>query len=119
MDVRDLLVMLDLFNIEAFPNEGMDHPVRAYASKAKVLDSYLSNQDHYKLLSPILNDVLRLHDIIRLQGRDKHNETGALMRATQETSDENKRKVHAIGRSRNHWSTLHSIVAKHQLMMTR
>lgn len=189
MDVRDALVMLDLFNVHLFPNDMMmEHPVRAYSSKTKVLEVYLKNEDAYKSLRPILNDILRLHDIVRLEARDKHNEAGgrggklafveqrqrgvfefpftgassmyrlhraallpmlagfrwmvkldsdglaqwdggfdevrsvwnacgsSMMRATQETSEENKRKVHAIGRSRNHWSGLHTIVAKTQLM---
>lgn len=45
------------------------------------------------------------------------NEAGAeLMRATQATSNEFSRNSNAIGKSRNHWATLHSIVIKHQLM---
>jgi hypothetical protein len=39
-----------------------------------------------------------------------------LMRATQSTSEEYGRKLTALGKSRNHWSTLHSTVAKHELM---
>ena len=39
-----------------------------------------------------------------------------LMRATQETSNELGRKPHAIGRSRNHWQTLHKTVANTDLM---
>ena len=38
-----------------------------------------------------------------------------LMRATQATSEEYGRKLTALGKSRNHWSTLHSTVAKREL----
>ena len=39
-----------------------------------------------------------------------------LMRATQNTSDELGRKPYAIGRSRNHWASLHKTVANADLM---
>lgn len=39
-----------------------------------------------------------------------------LMRATQSTSDELGRNPNAIGKSRNHWSTLHSLIVKRDLM---
>ena len=39
-----------------------------------------------------------------------------LMRATQATSDELGRSPDAIGKSRNHWATLHSIVLRKQLV---
>lgn len=42
-----------------------------------------------------------------------------LMRATQSTSQELARNSNAIGKSRNHWATLHSIVLKHELMRAR
>ena len=38
-----------------------------------------------------------------------------LMRATQATSEEYGRKLTALGKSRNHWATLHSTVAKKEL----
>lgn len=194
IDIRDLLVVLDLFNVEEFPNDGTSYPTRAYGSKQAVLDNYVDNQEHYERLRPILNDVLYLHDLIHLQAWEMHNAAGGkagnlsfidgdgdnkerfrfpfarksgpyrlqraahlpmlgafrwlvrldqatglaqwdggfetvlkvwgevgidLMRATQRTSQENNRKVHAIGRSTNHWESQHNIVAKRHLMMTR
>jgi hypothetical protein len=188
-DARDVVVLLDLFNIFDFPNDGSDHPVRAYTSKAQVLGNYKAKQKQYESLRPLLKDILVLHDTIGLEGRDKHNaaggkggklafvesrkrgqfefvftdkeskyrviggalfpmlaafrwlvqqnpKTGAiewrggfkavkelwdktgpeLMRATQETSNELGRKPYAIGRSRNHWQTLHKTVANADLM---
>ena len=48
------------------------------------------------------------------------HEVGAeLMKATQETSEERDRNPNSIGKSRNHWATLHSTVAKYQLISTR
>ena len=191
-DVRDILVLLDLFNIKSFPNSGSACPKRAYMSKSAVLENFIENTDEYRVLSKILPQILELHDRISIEAREKHNENGGkaaslafvdakkngtyrfpflgregayrlngaallpmlgafrwmvkenpktglaeweggydlvlkvwaacggdLMRATQSTSDENGRKLHAIGRSSNHWQTLHNIVAKTHLMMTR
>jgi hypothetical protein len=194
-DARDLLVILDLFNISDFPNEEGDYPVRAFSSKAKVLQNYLDDCKKggrkYEMLQPILKDILVLHDTISLEARDLHNKAGGkagklayvegrkrgkflfpfieeeeeyrlfkgalfpmlgafrwmveedeegnarwmgsfeevldmwqeigaeLMRATQETSDERDKNPNAIGKSRNHWATLHSTVAKYQLISSR
>ena len=188
-DARDIIVLLDLFNVFDFPNDGTEHPVRAYTSKGQVLSSYKAGQAQYKKLRSILKDILTLHDTIAIEGRDKHNEGGGkggnlafvedrkrgefeflfngkeskyrlgggalfpmlaafrwmveinsttglaewrggflavkalwnktgkeLMRATQETSIELGRKPYAIGRSRNHWATLHKTVANADLV---
>lgn len=188
-DARDIIVLLDLFNVVDFPNDGTEHPVRAYTSKAQVLASYKAKQKQYEKLRPILKDILILHDTISFEGREKHNaaggkagklafiedrrrgqfefifndkkskyrlmsgalfpmlaafrwmveinpttglaewrggfsavkalwnKTGAeLMRATQGTSDELGRKPYAIGRSRNHWASVHKTVANADLV---
>jgi len=190
-DARDLVVMLDVFNISEWPNDGDRHPVRAFQSKAKVLDAYLESEKRasYEELRPILKDILVLHDTISMEARELHNkaggkggklafvetrergkkyqfpfinkesdarltrgarlpmlgafrwmvtedengeytwkgsfddvlelwrETGAeLMRATQSTSDDLSRQPNLVGKSRNHWATLHSTVAKRDLM---
>jgi hypothetical protein len=75
-DARDIVVLLDLFNVLDFPNDGSDHPVRAYTSKAQVLSNYKAKQKQYERLRPILKDILTLHDVIALEGRNKHNSAG-------------------------------------------
>ena len=75
-DARDLVVLLDLFNIGRFPNTGSEHPWRAYMSKAAVLDEYADDSAPFKRLGPILKDVLALHDLISIESRQKHNEAG-------------------------------------------
>ena len=185
-DVRDIIVLLEMFNVFDFPNDGEEHPTRAYNNKSEVLSSYLSNRKKYEQLGPILKDILRLHDHISMTARDLHNRRGGkaghltfvekkargkyaftfigrqgeyrlhraalfpmlgafrwmvtekngkvawrgglervldvwdsagseLMRATQATNDEFGKKLTALGKSRNHWSTLHSNVAKYDL----
>lgn len=76
LDVRDILMILDLFNITDYPTGGNDFPIRAYSSKSAVLDSYLANPDKFKKLQPLLKDVLCLHDIISKEARIYHNEAG-------------------------------------------
>jgi hypothetical protein len=188
-DARDIVGLIDLFNVLDFPNDQTEHPVRAYTSKAQVLANYKKKQAQYEKLRPILRDILILHDIIAIEGRDKHNASGGkagnlafvearkrgqfdfifigkeskyrliggalfpmlaafrwmveinpksdlaewrggfsavkalwkktgpeLMRATQGTSDELGRKPYAIGRSRNHWASLHKTVANADLV---
>ena len=190
-DARTVITLLDLFNVEDFPNNGQDYPIRAYTAKAQVLANYKRHPEHYKPLRPILRDILLLHDLIefgspmfasRMQqtvrtklaqfpfieerkrgiyhavftdqesrerifggalfpilgafrwlvemnpqgeaqwrggfGRvlkiwEKYAED--MMRSTMLTAEELGRKPYAIGRSRNHWASLHSLVAKADL----
>ena len=185
-DVRDIIVLLEMFNIFAYKNDGEEHPTKTYNNKGEVLDRYLADSTNYQKLGPILKDILRLHDTISLTAREKHNAAGGkagkltfvehklrgtwpfvfigktgewrlnraalfpmlgafrwmvaetpdgvawrggfdqvlkiwdesaseLMRATQATSEEYGRKLTALGKSRNHWATLHSTVAKREL----
>src|SRR5262249_40802294 len=75
-DVRDIIVLLELFNISEFPNKGSDYPVRAYTQKGQVLASYKANAKQYEQLRPILKDILTLHDMISLGGPPEHNKAG-------------------------------------------
>jgi hypothetical protein len=75
-DVRDILVLLELFNITDFPNEGNAYPTRAYTSKEAVLDNYLNKPSNYERLAPILKDILKLHDIIHIEAGDLYNKAG-------------------------------------------
>ena len=75
-DARDVVALLDLFNVVDFPNDQTEHPLRAYTSKAQVLANYKKKQAQYEKLRPILKDILMLHDIIAFEGRDKHNTAG-------------------------------------------
>ncbi len=75
-DARDLVVLLDLFNVDSFPNAGSEHPWRSYISKSVVLDAYADDDGPFRRLEPILKDVLLLHDTISIDSRLKHNEAG-------------------------------------------
>lgn len=71
-DIRELLGIMTLFNVNKFPYP--EHPKEAYVSKAKCLDLYESDPDSYKMLKPLLKDILYLYDYVHLQSRKRHNE---------------------------------------------
>ena len=75
-DIREIISWLACFNIFAYPNDGDEHPVRAYMSKASVLDAFCENADQYERLKPVLKDILVFHDIISQEARALHNERG-------------------------------------------
>ena len=75
-DVRDILVILDLFNVTDFDNNGNEHPVRAYSSKNAVLEGYLKDTAKYEALAPILQDVLALYDTISHEASGLHTAAG-------------------------------------------
>ena len=75
-DARDLAALLAMFNVERFPNDGDTHPVEAYSSKAKVLEWFKKDPEHFESLRPILKDILVLHDTIRYSSQERWNEAG-------------------------------------------
>lgn len=79
LDARDIISLLTCFNIELFPNtsnDGDSNPVMAYEKKSKALELFEQNPESYRRLRPILKDILVLHDTIRLEAQDLHNEAG-------------------------------------------
>ena len=85
-DVRDLISILELFNIFDFPNDVAKHPISAYEKWSAPLkkfaddfkDGYQKGKKHskYYKLRPILHDSLVLYDHIRHDFRDIHNDAG-------------------------------------------
>jgi hypothetical protein len=84
-DVRDLISVLEMFNIFDFPNDGGKHPISAYEKWSIPLEKFANDYEEnnkklksskYYRLRPILNDALTLYDHIRHDFRDIHNEAG-------------------------------------------
>lgn len=71
-DIREILGLMTLFNIEKFPYP--QHPRDAYVSKAKCLDLYENDQNSFKMLKPLLRDILYLHDYVHIMSRKRRNE---------------------------------------------
>lgn len=76
VDARDVVALLTLFNVELFPIDGQEYPIRAYTSKEQTLDLYLKKKDSYERMDGIVNDILLLHDWLHLVARDEHNKAG-------------------------------------------
>jgi hypothetical protein len=84
-DVRDLVGVLEAFNVIDYPNDEGKHPISAYEKWSLVLDRFaadyeknsddLSDSTYYRL-RPILKDALRLYDHVRRDFRDFHNKVG-------------------------------------------
>ena len=86
-DVRDLIAVLEVFNIFDFPNDVnvVKHPIAAYEKWSvplkKFADDYeenkagLKNSKYYRLRS-LLKDGLVLYDRIRHDFREMHNKQG-------------------------------------------
>jgi hypothetical protein len=84
-DVRDLISVLEMFNIFDFPNDGGKHPISAYEKWSIPLERFAADYEDnskrirnskYHKLRPILNDALSLYDHIRRDFRDIHNAAG-------------------------------------------
>lgn len=84
-DVRDLISVLELFNIFDWPNEVSKHPIAAYEKWSTPLKKFADDyEDHkgklkgskYYRLRPILHESLVLYDHLRRDFRDIHNDAG-------------------------------------------
>lgn len=76
-DARDIISLLYILNAELFPNDKDDHPVAGYEKKSLVLKEFENKGTSFERMKPILKDIVRLHDIIRLEARYLYNkETG-------------------------------------------
>ncbi|MCP4608709.1 MAG: hypothetical protein GY845_08340 [Planctomycetes bacterium] len=78
-DARDIVAFMTLFNIgiDEFKEKnkgGTRHPKEAYTSKAACLKLYKKHFESFKKLKPIIKDIIKLHDIIDLEGRSLYNE---------------------------------------------
>lgn len=72
-DVRDVVALLTLFNIELYPNDGSEYPLKAYTSKSATLEQYIKHMRSFERMAPIVNDILELHDHVHVLTRVEHN----------------------------------------------
>ncbi len=74
IDAREIVAILTMFNRSVYSETV--HPTQAYSSKAKVLDDYLANPDHFEIFSNIAPDIFDLYDQIERDFPDAYNSTG-------------------------------------------
>jgi AIPR protein len=101
-DARDIISLMTCFLIDEFPNDKSDHPVLAYEKKSKALELFEEREAEYLKIRPILKDILRLHDTIALEAREKWNRetSGKAGHATfMERRERGKFKFIFIGRA--------------------
>ncbi|MEZ0262056.1 MAG: AIPR family protein [Alphaproteobacteria bacterium] len=102
-DVRDLISVLEAFNVFDFPNDinSTKHPISAYEKWStplkKFAEDYEKNKDDVKnstyfKLSPLLKDGLKLYDLIRHDFREMHNESGGAAGKMKIIEDASERK---------------------------
>ena len=74
IDAREVVSIINMFNIEKF--SATNHPIKAYSSKAKMLELYLDDPEYYRKYVNIMPDIFDLYDIIEREFAIAFNETG-------------------------------------------
>jgi hypothetical protein len=74
IDAREVVAIISMFNTEAF--SASNHPIKAYSSKAKILELYLENPVFYRKYVNIMPDIFDLYDTIEMEFASAFNETG-------------------------------------------
>ena len=74
IDAREVVSIINMFNIDKF--DAMNHPIKAYSSKAKMLELYLNNPDSYRRYVNIMPDIFDLNDAVETEFATAFNETG-------------------------------------------
>lgn len=74
IDAREIVAIVNMFNIDEF--NSMNHPIKAYSSKAKMLELYLENPELYRKHVNIMPDIFELYDVIESEFAIAFNESG-------------------------------------------
>ena len=74
INAREVVAIINMFNIDKF--DAMNHPIKAYSSKAKMLDLYLEDPEYYRRYVNIMPDIFDLYDAIETEFATAFNETG-------------------------------------------
>lgn len=74
IDAREVVAIVNMFNTEKF--DAGNHPIKAYSSKAKMLELYLENPESYRKYVNIMPDIFDLYDTIEMEFATAFNETG-------------------------------------------
>lgn len=74
IDAREIVAIINMFNIQKF--DAQNHPIKAYSSKAKMLELYLEDPELYRKYVNIMPDFFDLYDTIEMEFAMAFNETG-------------------------------------------
>lgn len=75
IDAREIVAIINMFNVDKFGQS--NHPIQAYSSKAKMLELYLQDPNHYRKYVNIIPDMFDLYDTIETEFADSYNSTGS------------------------------------------
>lgn len=76
VDAREIIAILNLFNVKRFGDDSSDQPVESYSKKGSVLSRFEQYPEEFQFLSPVIRDILRLHDIVRYESKTIYNAEG-------------------------------------------
>lgn len=74
IDVKEILSYLICFDTESFDNN--KHPIKAYSTKASVIQHFKNNSDGMEKYIPLLPQILELRDHIYFELPKAYNEVG-------------------------------------------
>lgn len=74
IDIKDILSYLVCFDIEEF--NGSKHPIKAYSTKASMVEYFKNNQKRLTKYIPLLPEILELHDKVYLDLPEAYNSQG-------------------------------------------
>ncbi len=77
VDVVDVIAAISCFDIASYPDRS-SHPVDAYRRKKSMLDRFQSDPDRYRRLSPVIRDLLKLHDWIAYDSENRWQQAGGV-----------------------------------------
>lgn len=74
VDAREIVAIVSMFNVSHYDH--ISHPIKAYSSKAKMLELYLSNPEEYRKYENIMPDIFDLYSAIEKDFPYAYIETG-------------------------------------------
>lgn len=74
IDAREIVALLEMFDVERYSSS--IHPTQAYSSKAKMLDYYLENPEHFRKFVNVMPDIFDLYDAIEMDFAEAYNANG-------------------------------------------
>lgn len=74
IDAREVVSIINMFNVDEYDKS--HHPIKAYSSKAAMLDVYLKNPELYRKYVNVIPDIFDLYDEIEMEFAKVYNETG-------------------------------------------
>lgn len=74
IDIKEILSYLVCFDVEEFGHD--DHPIKAYSTRASVVEHFKKHKDRMMKFIPLLPMILELRDVIYLELPEAYNSRG-------------------------------------------